>query len=160
MKRIVAFLFVLLLTIPTCFAYSVPDSTIVYITPSGTKYHRADCTYTTTVRSLTIQAAERQGYSPCSRCDPDFITGEYKSDWDGTSGSSAAQNSTNVSKPTPSPDSQPDSGSQSVVEVILTILSFVFLGLLTLGVSWSILYLLYAQCCKRIQKRRKRRSEK
>ena len=58
-------------------AYSVPDDTIVYVTPSGTKYHREDCTYTTSTSSLTIQEAEARGYDPCSRCSPDVFQGEY-----------------------------------------------------------------------------------
>ena len=59
-------------------AYTVPDGTVVYVTPTGEKYHREDCSYTTTVRPLTIEEAERKGYDPCSRCDPDRLTGEYQ----------------------------------------------------------------------------------
>ena len=44
---------------------------IVYITDTGSKYHRSSCSY---VRQSKIQIDEskaiRQGYTPCSRCNP------------------------------------------------------------------------------------------
>lgn len=79
-------------------AYTVPDSTIVYVTPTGKKYHREDCTYTTSVRSMTIKRAQASGYGPCSRCRPDIYTGKYVSNWDG-SGSSSSGTSKSPSKP-------------------------------------------------------------
>lgn len=77
MKQIILFLLVSLLLVSPVLAYSVPDDTIVYVTPSGTKYHRKDCTYTTATSSLTLQEAESRGYGPCSRCNPDIFHGEY-----------------------------------------------------------------------------------
>ena len=93
-KSILPLVLVVFLVIPSV-AYSVPDDTIVYITPTGEKYHRESCSYTNpeTVRELTIRFAEIRGYEPCSRCDPDILTEEYVSSWDGNSGS------TSVSKP-------------------------------------------------------------
>lgn len=86
--KMVLFFVMLFALFTTAFAYVVPDDTIVYVTPTGEKYHREDCSYTTTVRSMTIKAAERKGYDPCSRCNPDVLTGEYHSDWDGKGGGS------------------------------------------------------------------------
>ena len=85
------FLFCLLAVLALCLAaaaYTVPDNTTVYITPTGEKYHREDCTYTTkaTVRAMTIANAEARGYGACSRCDPDVLVGAYSSKWDGVSG--------------------------------------------------------------------------
>ena len=77
MKRLILFFLIALLLMSPVLAYSVPDDTIVYVTPSGTKYHREDCTYTTSTSSLTIQEAEARGYEPCSRCSPNVLRGEY-----------------------------------------------------------------------------------
>ncbi len=48
------------------------DSVTVYITPSGKKYHRADCPY---LRGggmpISRQAAREQGFEPCRHCHPD-----------------------------------------------------------------------------------------
>lgn len=83
-KRFIVSLFIFCCVIVTPFgfvsssaAYSVPSDTIVYITPTGSKYHRYKCTYTSTVSSMTIAAAEQAGYGPCSRCRPDIRTGTY-----------------------------------------------------------------------------------
>ena len=44
---------------------------IVYITDSGTKYHRSGCRYLKdSCHSISIDNAEAEGYSPCSVCDP------------------------------------------------------------------------------------------
>jgi endonuclease YncB( thermonuclease family) len=47
------------------------DDTIVYVTKSGKKYHRADCPH---VRSgatqLSLKEARARGYTPCSHCKP------------------------------------------------------------------------------------------
>ena len=91
MKRVAFLLLAVVFLIETAtplFAYNVPDDTIVYITPTGSKYHREDCTYTTTVRPLTIREAEAKGYDFCSRCRPHQLTGQYVSNWDGKGGSS------------------------------------------------------------------------
>lgn len=75
-KIILIFCVCCALLMPTL-AYSVADSTIVYVTPTGTKYHRANCSYTGTVTSMTIEEAENSGYGPCSRCHPNRLTGPY-----------------------------------------------------------------------------------
>lgn len=100
----------LIFSATTCYAYTVPDDTIVYVTPSGTKYHRKDCSYTGSVRSMTIAEAERRGYGPCSRCDPDVLTDEYVSTWDGESGgdSGISENSTDSSSESGKSSRQPE----------------------------------------------------
>lgn len=75
MKQIILFLLVSLLLVSPVLAYSVPDDTIVYVTPHGEKYHTSDCSYLTTYDSMTIEEAENSGYEPCSRCDPDRTPG-------------------------------------------------------------------------------------
>ena len=99
--------FLLLLVIAICLsfatavlAYEVPASTTVYVTPTGEKYHRENCTYLSSKKSMTIAAAEAKGYTPCSRCDPDILTGEYVSTWDGRSGGSGKSS---VASPSPTP---------------------------------------------------------
>lgn len=105
MKRIISFLLVLLSLTMVSFAYSVPDDTLVYITPNGEKYHREDCTYTSSsAKSLTISVAERKGYEPCSRCNPDWLTGIYippeseRASSEKSSGSSSATTPGSVSE--------------------------------------------------------------
>lgn len=106
-KRVFLFVFVLIIAlslVPEILAYDVPSNTLVYVTPKGKKYHREDCTYLTSAKSMTIAAAETKGYTPCSRCDPDILTGEYVSTWDGKpSGSGKSSAATNALIPTPSP---------------------------------------------------------
>lgn len=47
------------------------DSTIVYITKSGDKYHTASCTYLRKSKiSITLGEAKKEGYTPCSKCNP------------------------------------------------------------------------------------------
>lgn len=43
----------------------------VYITPSGTKYHRASCRYAKSSTALEVQRSKAEKtYSPCSVCNP------------------------------------------------------------------------------------------
>ena len=42
---------------------------IVFVTKTGTKYHRAGCSYLkSSANEITLEEAEGQGYGPCSRC--------------------------------------------------------------------------------------------
>lgn len=45
-------------------------SDIVYVTSSGTKYHRSGCSYLKSSRPLSRSDAIAAGYGPCSRCKP------------------------------------------------------------------------------------------
>ena len=87
-------------------AGAVAPDTIVYVTPSGSKYHREDCSYTSTVRSMTITQAENQGYTPCSRCDPHRITGAYEppaQEYSSGSGSRSSSSSSGTRSWSPPP---------------------------------------------------------
>ena len=43
----------------------------VYVTVSGTKYHRADCSYLRSTKIvMPLEEALQAGYEPCSRCKP------------------------------------------------------------------------------------------
>ena len=47
------------------------NQTIVYITKTGTKYHRAGCKYLDkSAISITRGEATKKGYTPCSVCNP------------------------------------------------------------------------------------------
>jgi hypothetical protein len=47
------------------------SDTYVYKTPSGTKYHRAGCSYLgDNAQKLTLAEAKAAGLEPCSRCEP------------------------------------------------------------------------------------------
>ena len=40
----------------------------VYVTDTGSKYHRDGCSYLKSKNKISLDEAERQGYEPCSRC--------------------------------------------------------------------------------------------
>lgn len=79
MKRFFALMLAVLLCWGLSFAlaYSVPYNTVVYVTDTGYAYHRWGCPHLKSSHPLTIQEAEGRGYWPCSRCDPDVLTGQY-----------------------------------------------------------------------------------
>lgn len=43
---------------------------IVYITNTGSKYHRENCSYLKSKNAISLREAVEQGYTPCSRCNP------------------------------------------------------------------------------------------
>lgn len=127
-KALLVFL-VLLSLVSTCLAYSVPPDTIVYVTNSGEKYHRENCSYLKSSRSMTIAQAEASGYTPCSRCSPDVLLGEYESDWDGEPGGSSVRATPRPSvRPTPSKEPEPTgrSGMDAGLYVVLVFFALLF----------------------------------
>lgn len=59
-------------------AFTVPTTTEVYVTDTGTKYHREGCPHLTHSRNaMSIAAAENAGYEPCSLCHSDTLTGKF-----------------------------------------------------------------------------------
>lgn len=63
------------------YTYKTPKPTItpqptvavgytVYVTNTGSKYHRYGCSYLKSCNSIDINSAIARGYTPCSRCDP------------------------------------------------------------------------------------------
>ena len=62
------FLFMLLLT--SC-DNTVTDSDYVYITQSGSKYHRSDCQYLSKSKIKILRSEVKDnGYTACSVCKP------------------------------------------------------------------------------------------
>ena len=50
---------------------STEVDTTVYVTHSGTKYHRSSCNYLSDSKhEMSLNKAISKGYTPCSRCDP------------------------------------------------------------------------------------------
>ncbi len=45
-------------------------SQTVYITLTGSKYHRSNCSYLSSKISISLKDAKSQGYTACSRCNP------------------------------------------------------------------------------------------
>lgn len=52
--------------------YSSPKSgTVVYVTRTGSKYHRGSCNYLSSSKiEIDLDDAKDDGYSPCSKCNP------------------------------------------------------------------------------------------
>ena len=47
------------------------STTTVYITKTGNKYHRGDCSYLRQSKiAISLSEAKAEGYTPCSRCNP------------------------------------------------------------------------------------------
>lgn len=68
----------LLSSILTPIALASNDNVTVYITDTGEKYHREDCTFLKSRRAVTLSYAVKHGYTRCSRCDPPIL-GQSKS---------------------------------------------------------------------------------
>ena len=50
------------------------ESSIVYITNTGSKYHRDGCQYLRqSQHAITLGSALEEGYSPCSKCNPPIL---------------------------------------------------------------------------------------
>ena len=81
---------------------------------------------------MTISRAEAAGYTPCSRCAPDVLLGEYESDWDGeTGGYSVHSHSRPTARPTPTPEPTitPDNKKTELAAHIAFILFILFFTL-------------------------------
>lgn len=46
------------------------SSTTVYVTRTGTRYHRATCQHAKTGTPTTLDQARARGLTPCQRCSP------------------------------------------------------------------------------------------
>lgn len=66
-----AFKVVVLYVLLIACASSPSEAQTVYITKTGSKYHRASCQYLRKSQyPITIKEAVDRGYEPCSVCDP------------------------------------------------------------------------------------------
>jgi len=45
------------------------NNTIVYITKSGEKYHRAGCICLSKSK-IILEESKKEGYTPCTKCNP------------------------------------------------------------------------------------------
>jgi hypothetical protein len=71
-KKILAVIILLLFIAVTVFAASA--DTVVYITRTGAKYHRGNCSYLRQSKiETTLGSAVSRGYDPCSRCGPPIL---------------------------------------------------------------------------------------
>jgi hypothetical protein len=53
------------------YAASNSDSVTVYVTRTGSKYHRDGCRYLSKSQfAISLEDAKDQGYEPCSKCNP------------------------------------------------------------------------------------------
>lgn len=51
-------------------SYNDNSSETVYITNTGSKYHRSGCSYLKSSIKINKSEAIKRGYTPCSRCNP------------------------------------------------------------------------------------------
>ncbi len=49
---------------------STPTDVVVYVTRTGSKYHRYGCSYLKSCIETTLSSAKSSGYGACSRCNP------------------------------------------------------------------------------------------
>ena len=70
---------------------STTDTTTVYVTESGSKYHADGCQYLSHSKiAISLENAISKGYGPCSKCNPPTLSG-------------SANSSVSVSTPEPTP---------------------------------------------------------
>ena len=55
---------------PNYYTSSPSDSYTVYVTNTGSKYHRAGCSYLKSSNAISLSDAIARGCTPCSRCNP------------------------------------------------------------------------------------------
>ena len=70
MKKIVSFLFALIVLLSPVLAYADNRAVIVHCTETGDCYHSAGCSYLKSDIPLTLEEAVKMGLRPCSRCNP------------------------------------------------------------------------------------------
>ena len=64
MRRIISLLAIVIMTLSL-------NAQTVYITKTGTKYHRSECRYLSQSKiSVSLSEAKDRGYGPCSVCKP------------------------------------------------------------------------------------------
>lgn len=70
-RKIIVLLIAAALLLPLAIPASADNSkTIVHITKTGDKYHRAGCSYLKSDNEVTLEYAVNHGYTACSRCSP------------------------------------------------------------------------------------------
>ena len=79
-KVIVTFMLAIcIMLFPLTYVFGASGDTIVHITKTGSKYHRAGCQYLkSSDREVFLEDAFNCGYEPCSKCKPPVLTAEKK----------------------------------------------------------------------------------
>ena len=82
-KQSARLLLCILLLAVFLFPVSADNSqTTVYVTNTGTKYHREGCSYLSSKHAVTLQWAVDHGYERCSRCGPPILYYDSEKDDD------------------------------------------------------------------------------
>lgn len=84
-KQLVALFVAFLLSLSACSRPDIPEeppeepqqeekqesvrNITVYVTDTGSKYHRSDCRYLYSKNEISLSRAKREGYTPCSVCN-------------------------------------------------------------------------------------------
>gem|GEM_PF-2367181 len=56
---------------PSDIASYYSNETIVYVTKSGTRYHKEGCAFLKSSKiMISLEQAKKEGLAPCSRCHP------------------------------------------------------------------------------------------
>lgn len=158
-KKLFALLLAIALTLSLSapvFAYTVPSDTVVYVTETGSHYHRWDCSHLKSVgASYPISYAEALGYSPCSRCNPEWLTGTYEPPESSSSGSSNHSSfsshippTTIRQEPTPTISAESDvettSSNNRFFSASVKVAAVVLLGVFLLPIILGTLHSLFA----------------
>lgn len=124
MKKRLAIVFVLLFAIcSSMIAYAASGSTIVYITDTGSKYHRVTCgSLWNSCHAIALESALARGYGACDRCNPpQYVVMYAPSPTPTLSLEERLENAQSGWQPTPTPYNPPaPSTTQSIYERMST----------------------------------------
>lgn len=113
-------------------------SVTVYITDTGTVYHRKGCTYLQSRHAVTLEYAVDHGYTRCTRCDPAVLGNPKSTDNDPyepppykphTNGNSSGNGSSHTGSVGSSAKDEPTNWLSELIEVLLGLAFFGTIGL-------------------------------
>lgn len=112
------------------FAYTVPSDTVVYVTNTGSCYHRWGCASLKSVAaSYTVAYAEDLGYYGCSHCHASRLTGTHTPTASNSSSGSSSHSSSHYNSSIHSPPVANDYKSPSKSsKIIKTAVVFLVIG--------------------------------
>ena len=153
------------------FAYTVPSDTVVYVTETGSRYHRWDCSHLKSIgASYPISYAEALGYSPCSRCNPEWLLGAYEPSGSSSSSGSSSHSSSSSSAFSIRHDAVPTISAKNNVETTssndrffsapVKVASVVLLGVFLLPIILGTLHSLFACSISVFRKKEQPRSDR
>lgn len=121
-KKLFALLLALALILSlsaSVFAYTVPSDTVVYVTETGSCYHRWGCASLKSVAaSYTVAYAVALGYYGCSHCHASTLTGTH------TPTASSSYSRSDSSSDDDHHDYRPQTKISKIVNSVLSILIF------------------------------------